>query len=45
MKSALKNEMYSNGELVRSVAQKETEVKKLDIKVKALEEKYADYTT
>jgi len=42
MKSALKNEMYTNGELSRNVAQKEVEVKKLDAIVKALEEKHTD---
>jgi len=45
MKSALKNEMYTNGELVRNVAQKENEVKRLDTIVKALEDKHTDYTT
>jgi hypothetical protein len=42
MKSALKNEMYTNGELIRNVGQKESEVKKLEAVVKSLEDKYND---
>lgn len=42
MKSALKNEMYTNGELIRNVGQKELEVKKLEAVVKSLEDKYND---
>jgi len=42
MKSALKNEMYTNGELSRNLTQKESEVKKLDAQVLSYEEKYQE---